>query len=396
MDCKKILDKIEKNSFPDSYETMIDAYGHAEHQKVKSLYVLFYKLVWARASRNFARYCQGMYVLSGSADPAFVKVLWEALSHISGAQGKPRSRTTEGKFLEDLIRSQKLQGFEKVEFELCTAPAELLQLCELAKLPSHELVKFFNESKEDNSSYLVKSVMLTWSNLSHTQEVEKTFSDYNEARNGLSSGRTNKRAGPTGFRGRMEMMSARVAAKRVISGIGKGINPEGERPRRKDEVVRTVSDSLDVLTPSQPEIKRARKVLVMQTDLERTPRLGIPESLRRTITELEGSYIGWQQPRKTFESLVSEGKEIGVPLEIMCSVSCLKRDVEQKKGSPGLTVSCAQCLRSFHVKCMQKEEVLDPSKKYSKDLVARMQFMCQLCKEQSVGVAGEAGIVVGE
>lgn len=322
--------------------------------------------------RNYGPYLQGVLVFAGSADPDFLPVLFEALTHMKARKGRNMNRTKEGILLQGWLEKQSLDLHEQTDFDVLSSEYAMNALEGLVRLCQgqdgrRKLVKAFTSEE----CLFVCKVRKWFGALSHTQSVEKTFLDWDQL-NDNSVGRNLKKAtAAAGKRTRSELVSSKAVVREVLNDVGEkvgvkqtiddrfgavGADDEEEHPlgrtkkkrvktkrrRGKTDVAKAVQLAFKELRCTDAELKAARAVTRERQRYLRKPHDGVSDEMTFVLNLLDSTVAGWTAPKKDLKDLLLEAATLQVQLETTCSVSCLKIAKEgPRKGHPGLTVHCS-------------------------------------------------------
>lgn len=400
--------QLEEGEMPPSFEKTVEAFGEEKREEVKQLYLTIYRRAKNAVHHNYGPYLQGMLVMAGVADPEFLPILWEAMSHWKGHKRKSLERSKKGKLLQEwLSETEQLNAMEKKEFQIYSSPAHLDHLYQLFMLVRSDggaakLVHMMKESAPENPLAFVVS---RWAGaMSHTQAVERSFLDWDQM-NDNSLGRNLKKATVApGKKTRADVTSARTLfrttlteandstlAKHVVGDVAAEVEDEDledkpapkkskkARLTAKKDVIRVMEKAFEEMTYSKAELSDARSVTKRTQSYLQKPRLGVAPEMIEVLAMLDQTVAGWEAPQKDLAILIAEGEGMDVSLETLCSATCLKNS-ESRRGNPGLLVQCCLCSRNFHVKCLQADGSLSKTEKLTKEVVKRLRYCCAECK----------------
>lgn len=415
-DAETRVAKLDEGIMPDSFQSVMDAFGDDQEEDAKALYQKIYRRARNTVARNYSPYLQGVLVFAGAGDPDFLPILWEALSWLKSHKLKPGARTELGLLLQTWLSKQVLDEYEEERFRELSSHAALSQMKQLvdlvAKSGASALVNLMRAPPAENQ--LVCIVARWAASLSHTQCVERTFLEWDQM-NDNSMGRSLKKStAATGKRSRSELVSGRAKAHEILKDVSARVgvkhtlvdasavaNDEAEhdhdrpltkvqdtrkslRKRAKTDVAKAMEQVYMEVRVSEKELEKARKVTRQRQHYLQTPRSGIAPEMADVLDLLDRTVAGWTAPQKDLEDLILAGDVLVISLETQCSAACLKAG-ENRSGNPGLMVQCLDCQRLFHVKCMQEEGLLSKKVTFTKQSLSMLRFFCSDCKEDGAG-----------
>jgi hypothetical protein len=91
---------------------------------------------------------------------------------------------------------------------------------------------------------------------------------------------------------------------------------------------------------------------------------------------------GWREAKFGLRELLKQGASLDISLVPKCSPTCKKLAQVSKKGSPGKILTCRDCLRVFHYKCMVSDGLVAAGLK--KDELTKISFCCGMCSAVEV------------
>lgn len=373
-------------------------------EEIKSLYEQLYSLALDRIKRNCGRYLSGVYLLGGFGDPEFVPILFEGLTNFLKSDLKPSWRSRHGLRLEKWLNNAKLSGFHAIEFARLTARPFLLEMQALLEivqpvptmehnflvlcLPSSEqneqFVKMISESKTDSFLQRLYSWRACFSN---TQIVERSFLTLDTVKSngsyikGKASMASGKQSSFAPIESRVRVVSKFHEHERYVL---KERDDPLKRPQAKSkhDISVTVMRFVKELEPSKQEWALSKEHVTAAKKLEAVSRsAGMSKLMEERIRDGNEEYAirGEGYVRKSKDVLMKEGSLLAIPVECLCfsDERCEKKGREKKKGNPGELLSCEECLRKFHRKCLVKAELV-PKKKPGKTSGAE-KYTCGRC-----------------
>ncbi len=368
-----------------SFQTVVDAFGDDQSAEVARLFSHMYSLARASVLRNSGRYLYGLHLFGGLADPAFALVVYEALAHWLNKRDAPDARTTAGQRLEKALTESEgqLQAVAQDFFDALvddTSWKALGKLMNVLRRDKAEFVSAIVNAPEDN---IVAYTLRSWrAALSHTQPVEKTFLDWDHQARG--DGGTKRKAtepagkGATHVTREAKVVVATVSHRSVQDVLAESKpNKRQQRVAAKDDVAAAVEQDFKRLTFSSGQLHQCHAAASGAQEHHRVPRGGVSAEIDAVFRALQQSVPGWVGPRASLALLLLQGMKLDISLNTVCSPSCLKIEKSTKKGAPGAVLSCAVCLRSFHIKCMVNDRVIDAGAT-RKDFIRR-EFLCESC-----------------
>lgn len=379
-----------------SFSVVLEAFGMEQVAEVEKLYKHMYSLARASVLRNSGRYLSGVHLFGGLADPSFAPVVFEAFAHWKNMPGKPMPRTANGLRLETALKESVSHVYSGTAEALQTLLgggnwAEIRKLIATLVRDKASFVSSIVNAPEEGA--FVARTLQSWRPaLSHTQPVEKTFLDWDHQARG--DGGTKKKATEASGKGASHVTrEAKVAVSTVAHESERDVLMVS-KPHKLQKRVAAFADiaaavNLDFkrLAFSNEQLQAGQQDAVAAQDFYRQPRHGLSPAIMAVFASLEQAVEGWKAPRQPMRTLLEQGKQLEISLNTMCSAGCLKVDKRgSKKGHPGAVVTCATCLRSFHIKCMQAEGVISPDMR--KEHFLRSPFSCAACDDNVEADAG--------
>jgi hypothetical protein len=394
-----VEDRLADLQSLDSFSIVLAAFGEERRDEVVRLYRHLYQLTKESILRNSGRYLTGIHALGGLADPDFVPVIFEALSHFLGKRKKPL-QTAEGQRLLQCFLDAKLGDAEREVFEQliegnCWKSVELL----VAKVKESRggFVAMIKQAPREN--HLLWTLRSWRAALSNTQRVEKSFLDFDHQTRGSGNSKS-KATEPAGKGASTVTVESKVLVKSVMNDSVETVLAQRKEPKEqkvvasKKDIVKQVGLDFERLDFSGDDVERGRAAAQNAQEFSREPRKGISAEIQAVFAALARDVEGWKGPRLVFADLLRSGERFDISLSTECSADCLLIEKLSKKGRKPDSVICASCKRPFHLKCMASERVLEEGTT-QKDLHG-INFLCGGCGGtiESNKHAGGAPVVV--
>lgn len=388
-----------------SFQTVLDAFGEGQSAEVVKLFTHMYSLARASVLRNSGRYLSGVHLFGGLADPEFAPVVFEALAHWLNKDDAPVVRTPTGARLEKALidSAGDLQPIVQEFFDLLIDDGDMGwgAVGELVNLLRRDRRAFVSKIMHvDAADDFVTCTLRSWrAALSHTQSVEKTFLDWDHQARG-DGGMKKKATEPAGKGATHVTRESKVAVATVAHASVHDVLAQSKPDKRqqrvaaKADIVAAVNKDFERLTFSSAQLQECGIAASEAQEYHRVPRGGVSAEIEAVFRALQRSVPGWVGPRMSLAGLLQQGNRLDISLNTMCSPSCLKIEKSTKKGAPGAVLACATCLRSFHIKCMVNDGVVEAGAT-RKDFLRR-EFLCESCGGSAVSNRVAQLVVVDE
>jgi hypothetical protein len=395
-----------------SKKKVLKAFGEDMKGEVDALYHQLYSVAKKSVLRSGGRYTSGVYLVMAIADPDMCVSAWNALSTYLKNPKRPKPNELRKDkmalyLLHCMETAPEFEGYEKDEFESLTSAEckeDMFELVKKCKSGKEVLVEAIINPQISN--HVAKKLKKQMCCQSVTRNVEQKFQAYDQFQ--ASSGdKVKKSSKSTGKAVGIDLVSAKVNVRSFFNKIKdkelKQTKNKKKSSAAHDEVIKGVKLTWERLDPTEEELKCAKEEVENRTQYQAEPRFGVSEAVHDMFAVLEMRFENAKPSKKHLDDLLRDGRAMNIQIKVKCSSDCLKLDSNMQKdsgkGSEGKTVTCGNCLRIFHVKCMVNESLMSEDVLNCKKAeLLKVKFVCEICKdmgveEANVGMPNQPNVV---